>query len=56
VTVEPAFWRPDAPVPLTGDPAAIGELLGWKPRRTFPELVLHMLEADLARLGSESVA
>jgi GDPmannose 4,6-dehydratase len=49
VTVDPAFWRPDSPVPLVGDARALRMMLGWTPQRSFAELVKHMVETDLAR-------
>jgi GDPmannose 4,6-dehydratase len=50
VTIDPAFWRPDHPVPVVGDTSALRNTLGWAPQRTFAALVTHMVEADLARL------
>jgi GDPmannose 4,6-dehydratase len=56
VTVDSTHWRPEALVPFAGDSSALGELLGWRPRRTFPELVIHMVEADLTRVRSGTAA
>ena len=54
VTFDPAYWRPDHPAPLVGDASAPREKLGWSPRRTFSELVTHMVDADLARSRQSS--
>lgn len=50
VVSDPALFRP-ADVPETmGDAAKAREVLGWKPVRTFRELVQDMVAADMARL------
>ncbi|MEI6535326.1 MAG: GDP-mannose 4,6-dehydratase [Verrucomicrobiaceae bacterium] len=42
------FFRPEEPVPLQGDSAKIQSTLGWKPTRTFEEIVREMVEHDLS--------
>lgn len=50
VVSDPALFRP-ADVPETmGDAAKARQILGWKPTRTFRELVQDMVEADMARV------
>ena len=52
VISDPELYRP-ADVPETmGDPSKAQQILGWKPSRTFQELVQTMVAADLARLDS----
>ncbi len=56
VVLDRAFWRPASVVPLVGDPTPLKAELGWQPGRSFPELVVHMVEADLARLGLQTAS
>ena len=35
---------------LIGNPAKAGQVLGWEPTVSFPELVRMMVEADLAAI------
>ena len=46
VSVE-KFHRPDELVPLQGDPSRIMNELGWKPSRSFDEIVRAMVDADM---------
>jgi GDPmannose 4,6-dehydratase len=41
------FMRPADVDILVGDASKAREVLGWRPRVTFPELVAMMVEADL---------
>jgi GDPmannose 4,6-dehydratase len=43
-----AFERPNEPGELVGSSEKIRRTLGWKPRKTFEELVREMVEAELA--------
>ncbi|HTY23958.1 MAG TPA: GDP-mannose 4,6-dehydratase [Desulfomonilaceae bacterium] len=52
VTQSADFNRPIEPIPLCGDPALAKNLLGWRPRMTFEDLVRMMVDADLQRLMS----
>jgi GDPmannose 4,6-dehydratase len=45
------FYRPAEVDLLVGDATKAHKILGWKPERTFPQLVSEMVQADLARLG-----
>ncbi len=47
VEVDPAFYRPVEANLLVGDPSKARELLGWKPRVTFEELVRMMTRNDI---------
>ena len=47
VVVDPRYFRPTEVDELCGDATKAGEVLGWRPRTTFPELVRIMVEADL---------
>ena len=48
VRQDPAFMRPAEVDRLIGDASKAREVLGWKPRVSFPELVALMVDADLA--------
>jgi GDPmannose 4,6-dehydratase len=49
---DPAFMRPsDAPA-LVGDPSLAHEVLGWRPRVEFDELVALMVEHDRSTLSA----
>jgi GDPmannose 4,6-dehydratase len=48
VRQDPRFIRPAEVDELIGDAGKAREVLGWKPKVSFPELVSMMVEADLA--------
>jgi GDPmannose 4,6-dehydratase len=48
VTIDPALYRPAEVDYLRADPSRAAELLGWKSRTSFAELVEEMVRADLA--------
>ncbi len=50
VVQDERFMRPAEVDLLIGDPSKAREVLGWRPRHTFPELVAMMVDADLALL------
>jgi GDPmannose 4,6-dehydratase len=50
VVQDPAFMRPAEVDLLVGDASKAGQVLGWEPRVSFPELVQMMVEADLKML------
>jgi GDPmannose 4,6-dehydratase len=52
VVQDPALMRPADAALLVADPAAAGDVLGWRATTTFEELVAHMVQADLERLRS----
>lgn len=45
------FYRPAEVDLLVGDAAKAHKVLGWKPERTFSQLVREMVQADLARFS-----
>jgi len=47
VAVDPRYFRPTEVDTLLGDPGKAREKLGWKPRRTFRELIAEMVAHDL---------
>jgi GDPmannose 4,6-dehydratase len=55
VKQDPRFMRPAEVDLLVGDPTKAKDVLGWKPKVSFPELVKKMVAADLeaesAKLG-----
>ena len=56
VVVDERFFRPAEVDLLVGDPSKAREVLGWKPKTTFDELVTGMVDADLALLSGGSTA
>jgi len=48
VKIDPAYFRPTEVDLLVGDPSKARDVLGWKPKRTFTELVAEMIASDLA--------
>ena len=51
VDIDPHFFRPAEVDLLVGDPSKTRQVLGWKPRTSFPQLVEMMVDADLAAFG-----
>jgi GDPmannose 4,6-dehydratase len=51
VEVDPRFVRPPEQWPPVGDPSRARDVLEWRPRVSFEQLVSEMVEADLARLN-----
>jgi GDPmannose 4,6-dehydratase len=51
VDTDPQFLRPAEVDLLLGDPTKANQILGWKPRVTFKDLVKMMVEADLIALA-----
>ncbi len=47
VEVDRRYFRPTEVDALCGDPAKARDVLGWKPRVSFPELVKMMVEHDI---------
>jgi GDPmannose 4,6-dehydratase len=50
VKSDPRFKRPAELYSLCGDSTKARELLGWKPKTTFKQMICDMVDADLARL------
>jgi GDPmannose 4,6-dehydratase len=51
VEVDPRYFRPAEVEELCGDPSKAAQVLGWRPRMGFKELVRIMLTADLRDEG-----
>jgi GDPmannose 4,6-dehydratase len=51
VTSDPRFKRPAELHSLCGDSTTAREILGWRPKVTFEQMVCDMVDADLDRLG-----
>jgi GDPmannose 4,6-dehydratase len=47
VVQDPRFMRPAEVDLLVGDPSKAARILGWKPEKSFPDLVAHMVESDM---------
>ena len=47
VEVDPRFFRPAEVDYLLGDPTETNEVLGWKPKTSFEQLVREMVDSDL---------
>ena len=47
VSVDPRYYRPTEVESLLGDPSKALDVLGWRPRITFSELVHEMVREDL---------
>jgi GDPmannose 4,6-dehydratase len=52
VEIEPIFFRSLEEVPLVGRPDKAQRELGWVPSKSFEEVVVEMVEHDLALLSS----
>lgn len=50
VEVSPEFFRPAEVETLIGNPGKAGEILGWRAKVSFNELVTMMVEADIKRV------
>jgi len=53
VAVDPRYFRPTEVDELLGDAAKAHEVLGWKPRVSFDELVKKMIVSDLREAEKE---
>lgn len=54
VRIDPRYFRPTEVDYLLADASKAREILGWKPRVRFHELVRIMVDADLEYMGLES--
>ncbi len=52
VKLDPAFLRPAEVDQLLGDPSKAKKVLGWVPEVSFDEMVVRMVQSDLAKHGS----
>lgn len=48
VKIDPAYFRPTEVDLLVGDASRARQVLGWKPKRSFIQLVGEMVASDLA--------
>ncbi len=53
IEIDPRYFRPTEVDMLLGDASKAKNLLGWKPRMTFPELVRRMVISDLREAEKE---
>lgn len=54
VVTDPRFVRPAEVDLLIGDPSHARKTLGWEPEVTFEQLIQMMVDADMARLSSNT--
>lgn len=54
VKINQQFVRPDESVPLVGSIEAISEELGWKPQKSFREMIEEMVQHDIDLLKKKS--
>jgi len=54
VAIDPRYFRPTEVDYLLGDASKAHQVLGWQPTTTFNQLVVLMMEADLARMQDQS--
>lgn len=52
VVVDPRYKRPNDLDALRGNPAKAGQVLGWRAKMQFEELIKNMVDADLTRIKS----
>lgn len=55
VKVNPQFFRPAEVDVLIGDPSKAEQILGWRPRVEFDELVRQMAQRDLERVKARAL-
>ena len=48
VKIDPTYFRPTEVDLLIGDASKARQVLGWKPKRSFAQLVEEMMAGDLA--------
>jgi GDPmannose 4,6-dehydratase len=53
VEIDPRYYRPSEVDSLRGDARTAREILGWKPRTSFEELVRIMVDGDVQQLDDE---
>jgi GDPmannose 4,6-dehydratase len=53
VRIDPTYFRPTEVDLLVGDSGKARRALGWKPKRTFAQLVQEMVASDLAAARRE---
>ncbi len=55
IEIDPKYFRPTEVEHLQADITKAVEKLGWKPRTTFEELIMIMVDYDLKRLGLQPI-
>ena len=53
ITIDPQFFRPAEVEVLRGDATKAAEILGWKPKTSFEQLVRKMVRSDLALIQQQ---
>jgi GDPmannose 4,6-dehydratase len=53
IEIDPRYYRPAEVENLIADPTKAREILGWKPKITFDDLVRRMMQSDLKAYGLE---
>jgi GDPmannose 4,6-dehydratase len=53
VAIDPRYFRPTEVDRLLGDATKARHRLGWRPKRSFADIVREMVEADIALIASE---
>lgn len=53
LVIDPAFFRPAEVDILLGNPAKANQKLGWKAKTKLDDLIVMMVEADIARVSRE---
>ncbi len=51
LVIDPAFYRPAEVEVLFGNPAKAKRVLGWQPETNLEDMIVEMVEADMARLA-----
>ncbi len=54
VRIDPRYFRPNEVDELLGDPSKARDVLGWRHRTSFAELVGEMMEHDLAAMANDA--
>jgi len=55
VAVDPRYFRPAEVETLLGDPSRAIRALGWRPKHTFEQLVVEMVDADLKKAERDAM-
>ena len=55
VMVDPRYFRPAEVESLLGDPSRAIRLLGWRPKHTFEQMVVEMVDADLKKAERDAL-
>jgi GDPmannose 4,6-dehydratase len=54
IKIDPRYFRPTEVDELLGDASKAAERLGWRPERSFRELVREMVQSDMKTVAAES--